>query len=219
MFLGKFLTLLCAVSSAFSLPTAVRSEYAVKERHIVPRGWKEVESSSKPEEIHLQIGLKQRNEGVIERHLVEISDPNHTRYGQHLSAAEIHEITSPSDETISLVTTWLLEHDIIEVAYSPGRDWVSVLIPIEKAEQLLQTSYTVYKHEDGSTLSRAPEWSLPLHLHEHIDVVQPTTSLLPNQKRPAFSPAEGCISLDGFGGRRCYSKAGHRFHLRHLSHP
>ncbi|KAK3720454.1 hypothetical protein LTR37_003867 [Vermiconidia calcicola] len=133
--------------------------------------------ASQNENIHLQIGLKQRNEGVVEQHLIEISDPNHARYGQHLSVDEIHDIISPSADTITLVHAWLLDHNIHDAAFSPSKDWVSVVIPIGKAEKLLQTSYKEFKHdEDGSTLSRAPEWSLPLHLHDHIDVVQPTTS-------------------------------------------
>ena len=164
------------ITGAYALPAPSISTYAIKERHYVPRDWVEVGSASKSEVIHLQIGLKQRNEGVIEAHLLEISDPKHSRYGQHLSTAEIHEIVSPAEESIALVHAWLEEHDITNTVYSPAKDWVSIVVPIEKAEQLLQTSYRTYGHSDGSTISRTPEWSLPLHLHEHIDVVQPTTS-------------------------------------------
>ena len=108
-----------------------------------------------------------------------------SRYGQHLSVDEIHDIISPSADTITLVHAWLLDHNIHDAAFSPSKDWVSVVIPIGKAEKLLQTSYKEFKHdEDGSTLSRAPEWSLPLHLHDHIDVVQPTTSFFRAARDP-----------------------------------
>ena len=49
-------------------------------------------------------------------------------------------------------------------------------VPISQAETLLNTTYSTYQHEDGSQLNRAPEWSLPEYLHDHINVVQPTTS-------------------------------------------
>lgn len=177
MHFTRLSVVLGALSAARALPTSPKpSEYAVKETHAVPRDWLDVGSAAKDEVIHLQIGLKQRNEGVVEQHLLEISDPSHERYGQHLSAAEVDEIVTPSDETVELVHAWLAEHGVEDVVVHPAKDWISVVVPIEKAESLLRTSYKTFRHADGTTMSRAPEWSLPAHLHEHIDVVQPTTS-------------------------------------------
>ncbi|KAK3691244.1 hypothetical protein LTR37_018776 [Vermiconidia calcicola] len=177
MVLAKLCLALAAVGiSVTSALPSPRSTYVVKERHPVPPSWVEIGPASKDVIIDLQIGLKQRNEGVIEQHLLEISDPKHSRYGQHLTTAEIHELISPADETVDLVHAWLEEHGIKDMMYSPSRDFVSVVVTTEEAEDLLQTSYSTYVHHDGSSLSRAPEWSLPAHLHEHIDVVQPTNS-------------------------------------------
>lgn len=41
---------------------------------------------------------------------------------------------------------------------------------------MLDTKYAVYRHEDGSELVRTPKYSLPVHLHDHIDTIQPTNS-------------------------------------------
>lgn len=158
----------------------------------MPRDWSSVGAASKSDIITLQIGLKQQNDGVVEQHLTEVSDPSHARYGQHLTAAEVDDIVAPSDETVELVQAWLAEHGITRTALSPAKDWIHVLVPVEKAEQLLQTTYSVFKHRDGSTISRAPEWSLPVHLHEHIDVVQPTTSFFrPSPKVQEWGPMLG----------------------------
>ena len=170
---------LCAVglARALVLPSSIRSNYAVKERHNAPSEWVEVGKPHKDEVIHLQIGLKQQNEGAIESHLLEISDPKHARYGQHMTTEEIREITAPADETVELVNAWLAEHGVGSAVRSPGKDWISIVVTVEKAEQLLQTKYSKFEHSiDGTTISRTPEWSLPIHLHEHIDVVQPTNS-------------------------------------------
>lgn len=51
-------------------------------------------------------------------------------------------------------------------------------MPIEAVEELLDTEYSVYEHEDGTRAVRTLSWSLPRHLHSHIDAVQPTTSFL-----------------------------------------
>lgn len=174
---AQFALLAVGISGVYALPSPVKTAYSLKERHEPPVNWIEVGQPSKDQTIHLQIGLKQQNEGVIESHLLEISDPKHIRYGQHLSGDEVRSIVAPKDETIDLVTTWLREHEIDNAVYSPGKDWMSIVVTIEKAEKLLQTKYSIFEHShDGTTLSRTPEWSLPLHLHEHIDVVQPTNS-------------------------------------------
>ncbi|UJO13809.1 Tripeptidyl-peptidase SED2 [Fulvia fulva] len=171
--------LLCAIgtiTTAYALPQNVRSDYAVKERHNVPKAWTKVGEASKSDMVHLQIGLKQQNEGVVEEHLLQVSDPSHSRYGQHLTADEIKKIITPSDETQDLVKAWLDEHGISNGVHSPSKDFIHVVLPIGKVEHLLDTAYSTYQHEDGETISRAAEWSLPKHLHEHIDVIQPTTS-------------------------------------------
>lgn len=174
----------------------------VKERHNAPIAWKNVGPAAKDEMLHLQIGLKQGTEGEVERHLEEVSDPGHARYGQHLTAVEIHDLVTPSEETVNSVKQWLADHGVQDHAFNPSRDWVSIWVPIEKAEKMLDTTYSRFRHGDGSELSRAQEWSLPAHLHEHIEVVQPTNSFFrPGPKVNTLSGpvmGEETISLEWF---------------------
>ena len=186
------LPLLTSVTAA---PTTEKRSYAVKETHPVPNGWEAVAPASRAHVINLQIGLTQKNQDVLEQHAVEVSNPSHARYGQYLSASEIHDLIAPSDETINLVKEWLQEHGIHAATLSPTKDWLSVSLPVEKAEELLETSYSVFRHTDGSALVRAPSWSLPEHLHEHIDVVQPTTSFFRMSKQATtIKPETGAIT-------------------------
>ena len=186
------LSALVAALGANALPSARSASYAVKERHAVPRAWTAVGEADKSETINLQIGIKQRNEGLVERHLIEVSDPSHARYGQHLSAKEIADIVRPSDDSVNMVHEWLAEHGIEDFDYTPAKDWVTIVVPIEKAEELLQTKYSKFEHHTGATINRAPEWSLPLHLHEHVDVVQPTTSFFtPKAMFKPWGPVPG----------------------------
>jgi tripeptidyl-peptidase I len=61
--------LLCAIgiAGASALPSIVRSEYAVKERHPVPFSWVRTGEAPRGQNIQLQIGLKQSNEGAVEQ--------------------------------------------------------------------------------------------------------------------------------------------------------
>lgn len=91
---AKLTLLVGAFTGAYALPSLSRSNYAVKERHAAPRDWTIIGPSSKSDTIHMQIGLKQQNEGVIEKHLMEISDPSHARYvrtvGSNVHVAETY---------------------------------------------------------------------------------------------------------------------------------
>lgn len=188
------LSVLAFVASSLGgvLAAPTIKSYAVKERHVVPRGWNAVSRAPSSHVVDLQIGLKQRNQDKLEQHVTEVSDPSHARYGQYLSAAEIEDLIAPAGDTLELVHAWLLEHDISKTVVSPTKDWVTVTLPVESIERLLDTTYSVFRHSDGSELVRTSEWSLPEHLHEHIDLIQPTTSFF----RP-FKNARGVMPEDG----------------------
>jgi tripeptidyl-peptidase-1 len=64
-------------------------------------------------------------------------------------------------------------------------------IPVQKANQLLGCEYSVYQHEDeGVRLVRTPEWSLPKHLHNHVELIEPTNSFMRPMKKSPRSTAK-----------------------------
>ncbi|CAD6453135.1 2aceba83-2327-4523-8826-632c26887149 [Sclerotinia trifoliorum] len=172
------LTAFLAVGLVSASPIKARTPYAVKETHYPPSQWQRVGPATKGHLINLQIGLRQGQFDELERHLYEVSDPSHHRYGQHLSADEVNDLIKPTDETYNLVHEWLRDNNIEagSLEYSPAKDWIKITIPIEDIENLLDTEYSTYQHKDGEYIVRTPEWSLPLHLHDHIETIQPTNS-------------------------------------------
>ena len=112
-----------------------------------------------------------------------VSIPSHPRYGQHLTAEEVKELVKPTDDTLEQVHDWLFDNGIdnARLSYNEAKDWIKVSLPVSAVEKLLNTEYSIYEHEDGDRVVRTPEWSLPQHLHEHIDAIQPTNSFF----RPA----------------------------------
>jgi tripeptidyl-peptidase-1 len=105
-----------------------------------------------------------------------VSDPEHPRYGQHLTGEEVDALVRPKKETSDLVHEWLRENGIEDLSYSSAQDWIDVHLPVSVVEALLDTEYYHYKHENGNIVARTTSWSLPRHLHDHIDAIQPTTS-------------------------------------------
>jgi tripeptidyl-peptidase-1 len=171
-------------------PTEGNEVYAIKERHTVPQGWTRIASIPDSHLIHLRIGLRPQNLDLLQQHAVAVSDPSHARYGQYLSAAEIRSFAAPSEQSIDMVQSWLLDHDIDTAALTSTGDWINIRLPIRKVETLLNTTYSMYAHDDGSILVRTPEWSLPKHLHKHIDLVQPTTSFFRNSRQAVIAKLE-----------------------------
>jgi tripeptidyl-peptidase-1 len=111
-----------------------------------------------------------------------------------LTAAEVGELIAPTNESLRLVETWLESHGIFDLDYSPTRDWISLHTTVSKAERLLATTYHTYHHVDGDVAIRAPEWSLPAHLHEHIDAIHPTNAFF----RPSLQPRAAPVERRGF---------------------
>ncbi|RFU25106.1 hypothetical protein B7463_g11230, partial [Scytalidium lignicola] len=170
------LTLATVAPEVFASVARVRSPYTLKETHHIPKGWRKAGRAPENHILNLNIGVKQANFDELERHLFEVSDPSHYRYGKHLRTDQVHELVKPTDEALDLVQEWLRDHGIEQFSQSPAKDWIHVSLPIEKVEQLLDTKYNVYSHEDGTHLIRTSSWSIPLHLHSHIDTIQPTNS-------------------------------------------
>ena len=69
------------------------------------------------------------------------SDPFHERYGDHLSKEAVEELVAPHAESVHLVNEWLASHGLLEdsLSRSPGRDWVTVKVPVSLAEEMLNT--------------------------------------------------------------------------------
>jgi tripeptidyl-peptidase-1 len=197
------------------------SDYMVKDTHHVPRSFRWIRPAPKDHMVNLKIGLKQSKFDELEKHLYEVSDPYYERHGQHLSAEEVNELIKPSEETTTLVRTWLKLHGISDgLDLCSAGDWLNVKLPVGSIESLLNTEYSVYRHVDGTELIRTTRWSLPIHLHEHITIIQPTNSFMKIKKmapRPEttvefdFSSKTGANHLQSQGRRRmqhqtCYSR-------------
>jgi hypothetical protein len=57
---------------------------------------------------------------------------------------------------------------VTKLERSPARDWVTIVLPLSKAEELLGTEYAVWEHsESGEKIVRTMEYSLPESLLEH----------------------------------------------------
>ncbi|TRM68044.1 peptidase S8/S53 domain-containing protein [Schizophyllum amplum] len=168
---------LVLAAAAVASPTK-RADYRIKQTVNAPSYW--VQQSSAPEDhvIRLRIGLPQPNFHLLEEAVYAVSDPMHRSYGKHLSKEEVEQLIAPHDASLDAVNEWLAEYGLQEehIERSPARDWVIINIPVGLAEDMLDTTYSVWKNaKTDETMVRTTAYSLPASLHSHIETVQPTT--------------------------------------------
>ncbi|KAI0036025.1 tripeptidyl peptidase A [Vararia minispora EC-137] len=166
------------VASLAGLSSAAASTHRLKERVAEPRNWIRLSAAPADQIIPLRIALPQLRFDELERQLYEVSDPDHPRYGQHLSKAEVETLVAPHPDSLGVVNAWLASHGLEEddLERTPAQDWVTVRVPVALAEEMLATKYHAWQHADGGdVILRTTSYSLPAHVHDHVELVHPTT--------------------------------------------
>jgi len=124
-----------------TLVAAVPSPFKTKEEVYAPRGWVQRSRAAPNHNIELRIGLPQPKFSDLEKHLYEVSDPEHERYGQHLSKEEVEALVAPHQESLDAVNKWLAEFGLGEqdLVRSPAKDWITITVPVSVVESMLDT--------------------------------------------------------------------------------
>ncbi|KAI6034593.1 peptidase S8/S53 domain-containing protein [Pisolithus microcarpus] len=154
------------------------SPFKVKESIVAPpRVWVEHAPAPSNHILELRIALPQPFSPLLEKHLLEVSDPSHKRYGDYLSKQETESFLSPHPHTIDSISEWLASYGIHDDdLHSSAQGWVTVRVPVGLAEEMLDAKYHVYRHsETGEYIVRTTSYSLPEVLHDHVQFIQPTT--------------------------------------------
>nr|GAT56545.1 subtilisin-like protein [Mycena chlorophos] len=161
----------------------------------VPKGWEYHSAPSPDYMLELRIGLKQDKLDDLIQALYEVSDPIHAKYGQHLSKEQVDALVAPHPDTTAAVNDWLEHHDIDPASChsrSSAGEWMTLHVPVSKAEEMLDTTYGVYYHpKSDEYVVRTTSYSLPRELHSHINVITPTTyfSTMRSMKATSFVQA------------------------------
>ncbi|KAG6836128.1 hypothetical protein H0H93_011087 [Arthromyces matolae] len=178
----SFLILLALVQFATATITLPRRWEDAHVKHSwveAPRGWRYHSSPSADHKLDMRIALKQDNIDALIANLMETSDPTHSRYGQHLTPAEAEALVGAHPDSKEVINSWLEYHGVApeNISYSTGGgDWVTIRVSVADAERMLNTKYHVYEHSASSErVVRTLSYSLPRDLHDHVDLVSPTT--------------------------------------------
>lgn len=147
----------------------------------IPKGWEHVGPASPVEPIQLRLALRQQGESALEVAVLERSTQGTANYGLHLSREELQSYTDPSEYTETSVVQWLSEKD---VPHSIEADWVTIRTTVDVANDMFNASFGWFRRDGRGTENvdgerelklRSLSYSIPDHLTQHVDTVQPIT--------------------------------------------
>ncbi|KAJ7765733.1 subtilisin-like protein [Mycena metata] len=152
-------------------------------RDAVPEGFAAVGAAPAAQTLNLRINLVQNDLAGLEAALNAAADPISASYGQWLSKEQVEAFARPSDETTAAVTQWLSDNGIESTPVSAVGDWLSIAVPVAKANELLKADFSVFTHTaSGEQSIRTLEYSIPASLQEHINLFTPTTSFTTSRR-------------------------------------
>jgi len=130
-------------------------------------------ANSHAKNIVLTIAVKQRNLDILEKTLLEVSDPKSRKYGDHLSFDDINKIVAPWPESKDAVRHFFGNFSVEDLG-----DFMRVSMSLKEAEKMLGAKYHEFAHTSGQTAwrMRVDDYSLPSALVGHVDFIAPTTT-------------------------------------------
>jgi len=93
---------------------------------------------------------------------------------QWLDKAQVEDLTNPLPEQLAAVSAWLSTADGASSPRVSG-GFVTVTMPVAAAEELLQTSFSTYRHAaTNHVVTRCTSYTVPAALAPHLDFMAPT---------------------------------------------
>ncbi|TFY65282.1 hypothetical protein EVJ58_g2063 [Rhodofomes roseus] len=142
-----------------------------------PSGYAYTSPASPDALLSLRLALVQSDPAGLVDALYDVSTPENANYGNHLSKEEVEAFVAPTAESVTAVKTWLNDNGISSNVISPAGDWLSIQVPVSKANDLLGAQYSVFTHAGTQKQTiRTLSYSIPTDLLGHLDFVHPTIS-------------------------------------------
>jgi tripeptidyl-peptidase-1 len=139
--------------------------------------------------IELMIAVKQSNTDILEKTLMEVSDPeNLQRYGKYLSQTQVNDLVMPKRESIDDIQKWLVDLGVdLNSIQMPSSDFITAVVSVELLEKISKTEYFTFKHEsmkDTTVVRSLKAPFIPENVKKSIDFFfpgadLPTKSIIP----------------------------------------
>jgi tripeptidyl-peptidase-1 len=82
------------------------------------------------------------------------SDPSSPKYGQYWSAAEVHDMFAPPEDTVAAVKGWLTSSgiDASRILHYDNKGWLAFDATAEEAEGLFGAEFHEHEHSKSPSV-------------------------------------------------------------------
>ena len=181
---GIFIQLAAAVVAvtAAAHPPVLSKRVVHEARSFAPVGWSLQRRADPNVVVPLKISWTQSNLHKLDEYLLEVSDPESASYGQLWTPARVAQVFRPSKESVDTVHNWLVKDCGVhpkKIRLSPNGGALHLDVTVAEAENILESKYYVYRHnEDGNErVAFESAYTLPEHVAKHVDLVTPSLHL------------------------------------------
>ena len=105
----------------------------------IPHGWFQGDAVPASKRLRFRIAVKQENAYHFEQHVLDISTPDHPKYGQHMSREELKAMLRPSSDASESIIGWLRAEGVPTTAIEDDGDWINFYVPATEAERIMNT--------------------------------------------------------------------------------
>ena len=169
---SSLLGLLPILSSAFAAPQVETFEALLS----VPEGFTKIRAANSNTKLFLRIALEQPGQAIFEQALLDVSTPDHPKYGQHFEGAELKAMLKPRSASTDSVLFWLKSSNVPAADIENDGEWINFYVSVANANAMLRTTFDVYRHEiDNKEMIRTLSYTVPKEVAKHITMIQPTT--------------------------------------------
>jgi subtilase family serine protease len=182
-----------AATAAAATPAALHTVYP---EPALPPGWVRLPFSEEAtgrdaassEGSTVTLAVREQNMDTIREIALDVSNPDSSTYGKHLTQAQIDEITAPTAADVAAVRSWLVaEHFEGNVQEAQGGRLFVLTAPATAMGALLNTQFhQVTNAATGQTALRASSFALPTATAAAVAAVFGVHGLpLPPKRNPA----------------------------------
>jgi len=145
--------------------------------------------------------VKQQNLDLLEKTLMDVSNPQSPKYGQYLSREAVANMTANPVATDRIVT-FLNGIGAKVTRKTRYGEYISATAPVSTWENVFQTQFQTFKHRYSSKepVIRASQYSLPVELTNFVETVFNTVQLPPRtppKKQLVAKEASAALPITG----------------------
>lgn len=124
--------------------------------------------------------VNQKNIDKLESLLFEVSDPKNEKYGKYLNRAEVANLTANAEAT-EFISKYLNQNGVKILKTTPHGEYITAKASIEQWERMFATTFYTLNHVEKvmKPVIRAPHYSIPTELAEHVAAVFNTVQIPP----------------------------------------